>query len=152
MIEVERQCPYCGHVKVEVLQTPPPMNERKRKLTLTNISDFVTEVTGVTMETMLQDTRKKEVVFARQIGQYFAVYCTPVNLTEIGMHFGGRDHATVLHSKGKIENFLHHKYKDVEVAVDALKYRMALAGFFLPEFNEATYKMRSLMYILNTVA
>jgi len=53
-------------------------------------------------------SRKKtqNIVNARQIAMYLARDMTGYSLTEIGEAFGGRDHATVIHSCDKIENQL----------------------------------------------
>jgi chromosomal replication initiator protein len=43
-------------------------------------------------------TRKQEVVFARQIAMYLSKQLTNASLKTIGLHFGGRDHSTVIHA------------------------------------------------------
>ena len=50
--------------------------------------------------------KTKNIVFPRQIAMYLARDMTAYSLTEIGESFGGRDHATVIHSCDKIENQL----------------------------------------------
>ncbi|MDZ4745058.1 MAG: chromosomal replication initiator protein DnaA [bacterium] len=51
-------------------------------------------------------TRKHEVVLARQMCMYLAKQLTQMSLKSIGMHFGGRDHTTVLHSCQQILNYI----------------------------------------------
>ena len=53
---------------------------------------------------MREKTRKKEVVQARQIAMYLSKEMTNSSLKTIGLHFGGRDHSTVVHACGSIEN------------------------------------------------
>ncbi len=48
-------------------------------------------------------SRRQATVFARGIAIYLVRKLTSLSLTEIGHHFGGRDHSTVLHSYRKIE-------------------------------------------------
>lgn len=48
-------------------------------------------------------TRKKEVVEARQISMYLSKQLTSFALKTIGLHFGGRDHSTVIHACQNIE-------------------------------------------------
>jgi len=48
--------------------------------------------------------KTKKIVVPRQIAMYLARDMTGYSLTEIGEAFGGRDHATVIHSCDKIEN------------------------------------------------
>ena len=49
-------------------------------------------------------TRKREVVQARQIAMYFSKKMTKSSLANIGMHCGGKDHATVLHACRTVNN------------------------------------------------
>ena len=48
-------------------------------------------------------TRKKEIVLARQIAMYLSKELTKSSLKTIGLHFGGRDHSTVIHACNSIE-------------------------------------------------
>ncbi len=47
--------------------------------------------------------RGRSTVVPRQIGMYLARRLTPLSLEQIGAHFGGRDHSTVLHACRKVE-------------------------------------------------
>ena len=49
-------------------------------------------------------TRKQEVVNARQIAMYLAKELTNSSLKTIGLHFGGRDHSTVIHAYQCVED------------------------------------------------
>jgi len=49
-------------------------------------------------------TRKQEIVGARQIAMYLAKELTNSSLKTIGMHFGGRDHSTVIHAYQSVED------------------------------------------------
>jgi chromosomal replication initiator protein len=49
-------------------------------------------------------TRKREVVRARQIAMYFCKKLTQNSLKTIGLHFGGRDHSTVIHANNTVED------------------------------------------------
>ncbi len=51
-------------------------------------------------EALLSDkTRKQEVVQARQVAMYLCKELTASTLNTIGLHFGGRDHSTVIHAQ-----------------------------------------------------
>ena len=52
---------------------------------------------------MREKTRKKEVVQARQIAMYLSKELTNSSLKTIGLHFGGRDHSTVVYACNSIE-------------------------------------------------
>jgi chromosomal replication initiator protein len=55
----------------------------------------------------LQSRRRyRNVLVPRQIGMYLARQLTDLSLEEIGGHFGGRDHSTVLHACRKIREAL----------------------------------------------
>ncbi len=49
-------------------------------------------------------TRKREVVQARQVSMYFSKHLTNHSLKTIGLHFGGRDHSTVIHAVQSVED------------------------------------------------
>jgi chromosomal replication initiator protein len=47
--------------------------------------------------------RGRHALLPRQVGMYLARRLTPLSLEQIGAHFGGRDHSTVLHACRKVE-------------------------------------------------
>jgi chromosomal replication initiator protein len=51
-------------------------------------------------------SRKKEIAFARQVAMYLSKDLTRYSLKSIGLHFGGRDHTTVIHAVRSIESLL----------------------------------------------
>jgi chromosomal replication initiator protein len=50
--------------------------------------------------------RGRNALLPRQVGMYLARVLTPLSLEQIGAHFGGRDHSTVLHACRKVEQAL----------------------------------------------
>jgi len=70
-------------------------------------------------------TRKKEIAEARQISMYLSKMMTNSTLKMIGLHFGGRDHSTVIHAVTEIENQINtnSKFKDL---VDEIKNKVEL--------------------------
>jgi chromosomal replication initiator protein len=50
--------------------------------------------------------RGRNALLPRQVGMYLARLLTPLSLGQIGAHFGGRDHSTVLHACRKVEQAL----------------------------------------------
>ena len=50
--------------------------------------------------------RGHNALLPRQVGMYLARALTPLSLEQIGAHFGGRDHSTVLHACRKVEQAL----------------------------------------------
>ena len=47
--------------------------------------------------------RTRQVAYPRHIAMYLAREMTGLTLPDIGEHFGGRDHSTVIHACSKIE-------------------------------------------------
>ncbi len=66
-------------------------------LSALTISEFVSAQFQVSVEDMQSRTRKKGVVFPRQVAMYLSRVHTSDSLADIGKVFG-RDHATVLHA------------------------------------------------------
>lgn len=76
------------------------------KYSLDEIRIQVENYTGITIDQMNTEFRKKEIVMARQFAHYKARQFTGEALEFIGFYFGRKDHATVKHSMKKIEGFL----------------------------------------------
>ena len=73
-------------------------------LTIDQIQRLVCEYFGIPEDLVRAKTRKREVVQARQIAMYFCKRLTQHSLKTIGLHFGGRDHSTVIHANQSVEN------------------------------------------------
>ncbi len=69
-----------------------------KELTIEQIQNFVCDTFKVEPEQLQSKTRKRAVVQARQLSMYLAKNCTRNSLKQIGKHFGGRDHSTVIHA------------------------------------------------------
>lgn len=68
-----------------------------KNLTTTTIAEFVSGQFNVSVQDMQSRTRKKAIVFPRQVAMYLSRTHTEQSLADIGKVFG-RDHATVLHA------------------------------------------------------
>ncbi|HTN45223.1 MAG TPA: chromosomal replication initiator protein DnaA [Flavipsychrobacter sp.] len=77
-----------------------------REVTIENIQKMVCEYFHIPYDRLLAKTRKREVVQARQITMYLAKKFTKSSLKNIGEHFGGFDHTTVIHSCQTVENLM----------------------------------------------
>ncbi len=77
-----------------------------RQLTIDDIKQEVSSYYNLDITLLSAKTRKHEVVLARQMCMYLAKLLTRMSLKSIGMHFGGRDHTTVLHSCQTILNYI----------------------------------------------
>jgi len=82
------------------------VNDIRTPLTIEQIQKIVCEYFNIPVDLLRAKTRKQEVVVARQIAMYIAKDMTNSSLKTIGMHFGGRDHSTVIHACQAVEDFL----------------------------------------------
>jgi chromosomal replication initiator protein len=77
-----------------------------KEVSIDYIQKVVCDYFDLNIETLRSKTRKREVVQARQIAMYFAKQLTKASLATIGMHCGGKDHATVLHACRTVNNLM----------------------------------------------
>jgi chromosomal replication initiator protein len=75
-----------------------------REVSIDYIQKVVCDYFDLHIELLKSKTRKREVVQARQIAMFFAKKMTKSSLANIGMHCGGKDHATVLHACRTVNN------------------------------------------------
>jgi len=80
------------------------MEDRQVNLTIEEIQRIVCEYLDIPEDLVRDKTRKREVVRARQIAMYFCKKLTQHSLKTIGLHFGGRDHSTVIHANNTVED------------------------------------------------
>jgi chromosomal replication initiator protein len=73
-------------------------------LTIEEIQRLVCEYFSIEEDLVRAKTRKREVVQARQVAMFFCKQLTQHSLKTIGLHFGGRDHSTVIHANQSVEN------------------------------------------------
>ena len=77
-----------------------------KEITIEAIQRMVCDFFDVPYDKLLQKTRKREIVQARQITMYLAKAFTKNSLKTIGEHFGGRDHTTVIHSCQTVKDLM----------------------------------------------
>ena len=83
-----------------------PQTDRKINVSIEGITKAVCSILNIDENKLRDKTRKKEVVLARQLAMFFSKELTKSSLKTIGLHFGGRDHSTVIHSCASIEQML----------------------------------------------
>ena len=101
--------------------------DRKVNVTIEMITKNVCSYLKVDENKIRDKTRKKEIVLARQIAMYLAKELTKSSLKTIGLHFGGRDHSTVIHACSSIEEL---KTKDsiLNEIIDNLKNQIEISS------------------------
>ena len=97
--------------------------DRKVNITIENITSLVCDSLKIDENKIRDKTRKKEIVFARQIAMYLSKDLTKSSLKTIGLHFGGRDHSTVIHACASVEESL-SKDKYIKELIDNLKNKI----------------------------
>lgn len=100
--------------------------DRKVNVSIDNITKVVCSALSVDENKLRDKTRKKEVVFARQMAMFFSKELTKSSLKTIGLHFGGRDHSTVIHACNSIEN-LRQEDSNIKQLVENLKTQIEIA-------------------------
>ncbi len=74
------------------------------RVQIQSIVDGVTNFYGVKMTDLQSKRRQRSIALPRQLCMYLARKHTRFSLQEIGGHFGGRDHTTVMHAVRTIED------------------------------------------------
>lgn len=82
------------------------VNEVRSPITIENIQKTVSDFYDIPTDLLRAKTRKQEVVNARQVAMHLAKDLTNSSLKTIGLHFGGRDHNTVIHACQAVEDHL----------------------------------------------
>ena len=98
-----------------------------REVTIENIQKTVCEFFHLPYDKLLAKTRKREIVQARQITMYLAKKFTKCSLKNIGEHFGGFDHTTVIHSCQTVENLMDTD-NDYKGQVQELQQKVQMAA------------------------
>jgi chromosomal replication initiator protein len=69
-----------------------------KQLTLDLIEKVVCSYFSITPNDLKGKSKKKEIAISRQVAMYLSKILTDSSLKTIGLHFGGRDHSTVIHA------------------------------------------------------
>ncbi len=75
-------------------------------ITLDHIKKCVADHYEVPIDKLKSQTRKRNIVLARQLSMYFAKNITNYSLKAIGDSFGGRDHSTVIYSVRAVNDMM----------------------------------------------
>jgi len=90
------------------------------ELSADGIRARVAQAWGVSVEALASKRRTKDITIPRQVAMYLIRDLLDLPLVEIGRHFGGRDHSTVIHSIQKVEDQLAQD-PDFRARVEALR-------------------------------
>lgn len=100
---------------------------RKITISIDFINKIVCEHFNIDENKIRDKSRKKEFVNARQIAMYLSKEMTNSSLKTIGLHYGGRDHTTVIHSCNSISEMID---KDVYLkeTIDNIKNKIEISS------------------------
>ena len=103
---------------------------KRKDITIEEIQRVVCQHYNIPEDILRGKSRKKEIAFARQMAMYLSKEITRYSLKSIGLHFGGRDHTTVIHAIRTIDELYKDKkgHKYVVEAVDTLKKKIEVAA------------------------
>lgn len=90
------------------------------------ITKVVCEYFEIEENKLREKNRRKEIVLARQIAMYLSKQLTKSSLKTIGLHFGGRDHSTVIHAQTSIEEAAKTDFK-MQETLDSIKNKIELS-------------------------
>jgi chromosomal replication initiator protein len=92
---------------------------QEKKVTIELIQKKVGEQFGLREHELKIRSNAKAIAFPRQVAMYLVKQLTTASLPEIGRHFGGKHHTTVLHSIHKIDA-LRRNDKDLNRTINRL--------------------------------
>jgi chromosomal replication initiator protein len=87
----------------------------KNNYSIDKIIEIVANYYSVPVNNIREKNRRKEVAHCRQLAMYIVKNHTNYSLKSIGLHFGGRDHSTVIHAVNHIESI---KQTDLSIDTD----------------------------------
>lgn len=103
------------------------VKESNSQISIESIQEYVCEYFDINTNKVREKTRKQEIVEARQIAMYLSKQYTKSSLKTIGLHFGGRDHSTVIHAISTVEERLKTSSKHKRILKE-LKQKIEVAS------------------------
>lgn len=99
------------------------IKEKNKEITIDMIVKEVCSHFSVTTGDIRSGKRIRSIMMPRQVAMYLSRKMTDSSLVSIGQKFGGKDHATVLHSIKKIDGELNVK-KELKNAVEKIIHKL----------------------------
>ena len=101
---------------------------KQKDISIEEIQRVVCRYFDIPDDLLRSKSRKKEIAHARQVAMYLSKALTHYSLKSIGLHFGGRDHTTVIHAIRTIENLLNEGNVSIRDTVENLKRKIEIAS------------------------
>ena len=94
-----------------------------KSVSIDDIIQSVSESLDVPENKLIGRGRKMEVANARQVAMYLSREIVGASLENIGLHFGGRDHTTVIHACRSVKGKMKEK-ADYRRQVDGIRSQL----------------------------
>ncbi len=91
----------------------------ERRITVQTVQKVVARFYGMTVQQLLERTRRHAIARPRQVAMHLASRLTHASLPDIGKRFGGFDHTTIMYARDKITELMGEDAK-LRGEVDAL--------------------------------
>ncbi len=99
------------------------IKEKKKEITIETIIKEISTYYSIKVSDIKSEKRIRSVMLPRQVAIYLSRKLTDYSLVSIGEKFGGKDHATVIHSIKKIEEEIKIK-KEFKETVEKLEAKI----------------------------
>jgi chromosomal replication initiator protein len=103
------------------------LTTKKRDVSIEQIQRVVCEYYSIPDDLLRGKSRKQEIAWARQVAMYFCKDLTRFSLKSIGLHFGGRDHTTVIHAVRTIDEGVKKGDKKTLDQIEAIRKKIEVA-------------------------
>lgn len=102
---------------------------QRKDISIEEIQRVVCQYYDIPDDLLRGKSRKQEIAFARQLAMYLSKQMTRYSLKSIGLHFGGRDHTTVIHAIKTIDSAINDKKdNNLSETIDLLRKRIEVAS------------------------
>ena len=82
------------------------VGEESKSVSMDSVQKTVCDYFGITRDELISQSRKRQIVQARQIAMYMSRNMINCSLNTIGSELGGRDHATVMHACNTVADLI----------------------------------------------
>jgi Bacterial dnaA protein helix-turn-helix len=96
----------------------------RRVLNIETILRATSLVTGINRAALLSTRHTADLCFVRHCAMYLARELTAASLPKIGLHFGNRDHTTILHGARKVAAELAAGHPERTAMVNAIRHKV----------------------------
>ncbi len=97
------------------------LDEKQKMITVDEIQKAVADRFHIKISELKAKKRTKTLVYPRQISMHLCRELTDLSFPEIGKHFGGKDHSTVIHACRHIQQVIESDPQAKEIISDLIK-------------------------------